>query len=68
MGAERADELHDKDAVGNGDSSRHDDSHERHDVERRAVAMRNRITPESPGGIASKMMKGSENEANCASG
>jgi len=30
------------------------------------VTIRNRITPESPGGIASKMMKGSENEANCA--
>ncbi len=30
------------------------------------VASKNRITPDMPGGIASKMMKGSTKEANCA--
>ena len=30
------------------------------------VISRNRITPVKPGGMASRMMKGSLNEANCA--
>ena len=30
------------------------------------VISRNRITPVNPGGTASRMMKGSLNEANCA--
>src|ERR1017187_6103342 len=49
IGAEVARELHDQDAVGDGDADEHDDAHQRHDVEGGAGEVQSDDNPGQPG-------------------